>query len=97
MHIEHDGIIESLRDKINIIISLYEKNKNQKEKFQSEKNDLSGQLKIKEKEIEKLGKKYETLKIVKTVLASSKDAHDAKIKVNRIVREIDKCIALLNR
>ncbi len=97
MHIEHDGIIESLRDKINIIISLYEKNKNQKEKFQNEKNELSEQLKIKEKEIEKLRNKYETLKIVKTFLASSEDAHDAKIKVNRIVREIDKCIALLNR
>jgi len=40
MHIEHDGIIESLSDKINIIISLYEKNKNQKEKLRSEKNDL---------------------------------------------------------
>ncbi|MCK4343811.1 MAG: hypothetical protein KAX05_00880 [Bacteroidales bacterium] len=97
MHIEHDGIIESLSDKINIIISLYEKNKNQKERLQSEKNELSEQLKIKEKEIEKLRNKYETLKIVKTVLASSEDAHDAKIKVNRIVREIDKCIALLNR
>lgn len=97
MHIEHDAIIESLKDKINTIISLYEKNKNQKEKLKSEKNDLSGQLKIKGKEIEKLRNKYETLKIVKTVLASSEDAHDAKIKVNRIVREIDKCIALLNR
>jgi len=96
MHIEHDGIIESLKDKINTVISLYEKNKNQKEKLKSEKNDLSEQLKIKEKEIEKLRNKYETLKIVKTVLASSEDANDAKIKVNRIVREIDKCIALLN-
>lgn len=97
MHIEHDGIIESLSDKINIIISLYEKNKNQKEKLKIEKNELSERLKIKEKEIEKLQNKYETLKIVKTVLASSEDAYDAKIKVNRIVREIDKCIALLNR
>jgi len=96
MHIEHDGIIESLKDKINTVISLYEKNKNQKEKLKSEKNNLSEQLKIKEKEIEKLRNKYETLKIVKTVLASSEDANDAKIKVNRIVREIDKCIALLN-
>ncbi|GAJ21017.1 unnamed protein product, partial [marine sediment metagenome] len=69
---------------------------NQKEKLKSEKNNLSEQLKIKEKEIEKLRNKYETLKIVKTVLASSEDANDAKIKVNRIVREIDKCIALLN-
>jgi len=28
---------------------------------------------------------------------NSEDSHQAKLKINRIVREIDKCIALLNR
>jgi hypothetical protein len=30
-------------------------------------------------------------------MADSEDANEARIRINRIVREIDKCIALLNR
>ena len=40
---------------------------------------------------------WNKLKLAKTMVASSHDVHDAKLKVNRMVREIDKCIALLNR
>ena len=44
-----------------------------------------------------LKEKYNTLKFSKTVEATSGDVHFAKIRINQIVREIDKCIALLNR
>jgi hypothetical protein len=37
------------------------------------------------------------LKLAKAIALTDDTSHDAKIKVNRIVREIDKCIALLNR
>ena len=51
-----------------------------------------------ESKLEEIGNRYETLKIAK-VLSSvpGEDVHETKIQVNRIVREIDKCIALLNR
>ena len=35
--------------------------------------------------------------IAKALIGSEEDSHEAKQKINRIVREIDKCIALLNR
>jgi len=41
--------------------------------------------------------KFDNLKLAKVIASSDESTHDAKIKVNRIVREIDKCIALLNR
>ena len=47
------------------------------------------------KTIENLEEKIKILKITKT-LTSSKDSHDVKIKVNEALREIDKCIGLLN-
>lgn len=59
--------------------------------------DLKLKLKNKESELEFLNNKYNKLKLAKSLLASTGDSHDAKIKINRIVREIDKCIALLNR
>jgi len=54
-------------------------------------------LKEKEQLLGEIEGKYNQQQLAKAVLASSGDNHDAKIKVNRIVREIDQCIALLNR
>ena len=46
---------------------------------------------------EELIKKQEELKFAKSLLGADDDSHEAKLKINRIVREIDKCIALLNK
>jgi hypothetical protein len=49
------------------------------------------------REKEDLDHRYNTLKLAKSLTGDGKDSQDAKLKINRIVREIDKCIALLNR
>ncbi len=46
---------------------------------------------------EEMVKKYELLKMAGSIVGVDQDAHDAKIKINKIVREIDQCIAMLNR
>ncbi|MCK4920897.1 MAG: hypothetical protein KAS71_07615 [Bacteroidales bacterium] len=48
-------------------------------------------------EYKDLEQKYNNLKLAKVLTSETEESHDAKIKVNGIVREIDKCIALLNR
>jgi phage shock protein A len=50
-----------------------------------------------EKKLTDTEEKYNNIKLAKTIISVEDNAHDAKIKMNRIVREIDKCIALLNR
>jgi len=94
---EHEELVKSLKDKINIIITLYERSKEQTKQLQLEKEDLIHKLDSKEISFRDLEKKYEVLKLAKTIEASGDNSHDAKIKMNRIVREIDKCIALLNK
>ena len=42
-------------------------------------------------------KRNEKLKLVKAIMGDVEDTHEARLKVNKMVREIDKCIALLNR
>ncbi len=44
-----------------------------------------------------LEKKYENLKLAKVLDASMDENQDAKNKIQKLVREIDKCIALLNK
>lgn len=43
-----------------------------------------------------LQRKYDILKIAKIIEMTNLDTHKAKLQLNKIVREIDNCIALLN-
>lgn len=95
--LNQEEIIHSLKEKIKDIFSVVEQLKLTNKALYKEKEELLETIRSKDKKINELESKYNTLKLAKSVIASSGDAHDAKIKVNRIVREIDKCIALLNR
>ncbi len=77
---------------------LYENQKSKAADLQQKNLELTNKATDLEHELDELKKKYEHLKISK-VLASvpGEDVHETKLQVNRIVREIDKCIALLNR
>ena len=91
------NVIDNLKQKVETIKSLYSNALNENKQLKEEINKLTAQNDSKEKQNEHLEKKYESLKLAKIIAASSTDAHDAKIKLNRIVREIDKCISLLNK
>ena len=90
-------IIGTLRSGIKGIVELYEKEREEKQKILEEKDKLVSRIQKQEKVINELEHKYNTLKLAKSLLAGSDNGNDARLKVNRMVREIDKCIALLNR
>lgn len=94
---ENDEIFLELRNKIKRIIHLYESEKDKNRELEREKLKLEEKINRITKENKALEIRYNNLKLARTFTASAKDAHDAKLKVNSIVREIDKCIALLNR
>jgi hypothetical protein len=98
MDAKHDEIFSVLRQRIKSIILLYEAQKKKNHELQNKNLELGEQIKTLENKLEDLDKKYENLKVAK-VLSSvpGEGVHDTKLQVNRIVREIDKCIALLNR
>ena len=48
------------------------------------------------KTIVELQEKYDNLKIAKTVALSKTDIKDGKLRLSKMMREIDNCIALLN-
>lgn len=93
-----DEIFSSLRQRIKSVISLYEEQKSKALELREQNLELTGRVEMLENNLEMLDKKYENLKIAK-VLSSvpGDDVHNTKLQVNRIVREIDNCIALLNR
>ncbi len=96
MNEEKEILITNLKDKVKYLISLYERTREENRQLLIEKNQLLRQSKQKEAEIETLNQKYSNLLIAST-LVNGNDTHESKIKINKIVREIDKCIALLNK
>jgi hypothetical protein len=72
--------------------------------FLKEENDLLyNKLAVLENKITKeqqlfneLEKKYQTLKIAKTIEGSKEDTRETKLKINALIREIDTCILQLS-
>ena len=52
--------------------------------------------KLRQERIE-LGRKHEKLELANTILSGKEENKLARQRINKIVREIDKCIALLNK
>ncbi len=90
-------LIEELKSRLERLLSIIEREREEKLVLRNSNLELQKKSKIYQARISELELKYANLKIAKSLLADSEDSHNAKIRVNRIVREIDKCIALLNR
>lgn len=59
----------------------------------TEKNEEVRRLENSRKELEVM---YTNLKMARTINIHDKDINDTKQRLSRLVREVDKCIALLN-
>jgi hypothetical protein len=90
-------ILAELRSNFKKIIGLYESEKEACRELTRQNEDLNKEIKLLKKENEELKIQYNNIDLANVFVSASGSTHEAKIKVNRIVREIDKCIALLNK
>ena len=80
------------------LIQLYQSVQKEKEEILTENNKLELDLSDKEKTIKRLEEKIKLLRITKSVSAQDDERNkESRQKINEYVREIDKCIALLNK
>ena len=91
------AIVDSLEVKIKQLISLYNKTKQEKQQVVNEGEKLKESLAEKQEIINGLEEKIKFIKMSKVVSSSNEDNKKTKQKINEYVREIDKCIALLNK
>jgi alanyl-tRNA synthetase len=96
MAIQED-IISSLEGKIKRVIQVADRLKTNNIQLQQRVDELLEQLRAKNQEMEVLVSKYQSLRLTKTLTSSPEDVSNVKLQMNRMVREIDKCIALLNK
>lgn len=92
-----EEIIENIRTKFNKVFAMYKTEKEKREETERHAKELEELVKIKEMELKEIKTKYNNLRLAKSILHQHEDSQDARVEINKIVREIDKCIALLNK
>lgn len=85
-----------LDDKINTLMKAYETLSAENVQLKKEVASLSKALKEKDNLINNICTKYDNLKNAKSLVEVFEDSKKTKTKLNGMVREIDKCIKLLN-
>lgn len=90
-------IINSIEAKLLNLINNF--NQIQKENSDLQKNNyaLNERLEEKEKLIANLQDKVKLMNISRSVDSDSEDVKATRLKINEYIREIDRCIALLNK
>jgi|TARA_B110000438_G_scaffold74134_1_gene74251 hypothetical protein len=90
------NIISSLELKINKLLSSYNNLKIENNDLKNENSKISLELEEKYIEINALNDKIKIMSISKSVDVSNDDVKETRLKINEYIREVDKCIALLN-
>ena len=92
------NLVLNIEKKVNKFISLYESIKKEKEEILKDSSKLKSAISERDVIINNLEEKIKLLRITKSVNAQEVESNkESRQKINEYVREIDKCIALLNK
>ena len=86
-----------LRRSVEALVSEHEKLRELVTDLENELSAVRRELAEKNEEVKELQTRYERAKFSGAILGSGDDAAMARKRVSELVREIDKCIALLDR
>ncbi len=90
-------IVDSLENRVGKLLQEHDENlKHKKSKLEEEITVLKAQQDQYSKEIENWRDECNTLKLANSMLGSNEYKRETKLKINELVREIDKCITQLS-
>ena len=86
---------ETLRQSIRRLISLYETEKSERARLESELEKAQMQNETCKEQITELKKEIDNLKLKQAFTADSADNTQARKKIDKLIKEIDRCISLM--
>ncbi|MCQ2250712.1 MAG: hypothetical protein MJZ66_06345 [Bacteroidales bacterium] len=89
-------LISDLREKISQLLTISKREKDENASLREKNVELQRIIKEKEAEHKELQFLYDNLKSALSLMTKS-EVHNTKIKLNRFVRDIEKCMSLLNK
>jgi chromosome segregation ATPase len=86
-----------LNKKLEELFERYNNLRTKNKELKTENELIKQNLQERDEKIRQLETKYERVKLSGALLGEGENAVEAKKKINELVREIDRCVALLNR
>ncbi len=86
-----------LNKKLEELFERYNNLRTKNVELKSENESIKNLLQERNVKIKELETKYERLKISGALVGEGENAAEARKKINELVREIDRCVALINR
>ena len=88
--------VNIVEDKLKLLLENYNFLKEENEFLYQKLTVLENQIAKEKQNYDELEKKYQSLKIAKTIEGSNDDSRETKLKINALIREIDACITQLS-
>ena len=88
-------MLETVKDRIRQLIAAYESERMERIKLQTELEQTRLQNEAYRKQIIELERQIDNLKLTEAFKAGSSDTAAAKKKIDSLIREIDRCISLM--
>ncbi len=89
-------IVDSLQSKLESLLTKYELLKIENQQLLEKSEKLVQNVQVRQESLTAIENKYESLKIANAMVGSKEDKHATKLKINTLIREIDKCILQLS-
>jgi len=86
-----------LNRKLDELLDRYNNLRSEVKDLKNGNDVLKAMLQDREEKLKELEIKYERIKLSGALLGEGENAFEAKKKITELVREIDRCVALLNR
>ncbi len=89
-------IVDSLQSKLEKMLAKYELLQIENQQLLEKSKKLVQDVHAQQESISAIENKYESLKVAKAMVGDKEDKHSTKLKINTLIREIDKCILQLS-
>ena len=89
--------LKELKFKVEKLINLHEQLVKQYQQLQTTNNQLTQKLEKQENQLAELTETNRVIRMAQRISGSDQNTRDIKLKINEYIREIDRCIGLINR
>lgn len=97
MEIEYRTQIKELRNKVEKLINLHERMMHEHQLLIKEQDQQKIKIREQQQLIAELEEKNRIIRLGNMVSGSDQNTREIKLKINEYIREIDRCLALINR
>lgn len=91
------SIAVSIETKIEKLVDLHHRTKKELSALKAQNTQLTQTIDQQKKAIKDLEEKGKVLKLSKSLSTTNENTTELKLKINELIREVDKCISLLNK